>query len=94
VALLLITPLGIVPSAKRCLYDAHPISEDIAEVVKGKGEVFLGDSRHKVREGDIIYTPCLTRHGTRNNREDGKPFICTGAAAPPQRVLYRLTGYL
>ena len=33
---------------------AHPISEDVTIVFKGKGEAFRGESWYEVYEGDVI----------------------------------------
>ena len=60
----------------------HPISEDVTEVFKGKGEAFLGDSWYEVSEGDVIYAPEYVKHGTRNPSANSVDFICYNWQVP------------
>jgi gentisate 1,2-dioxygenase len=73
----------------------HPDAEDTVLAFRGSGQGFLVDRWHDMNRGDVLYAPRTVRHGTRNHDPESKePFICTGAAAPPQMELYRLAGYL
>jgi len=58
--------------------------------------LFLADQWYDdMEEGDVMYAPCVIKHGTRNPAEgSGEPFICADSAAPPQLELYQLAGYL
>ena len=73
----------------------HPDAEDTILAFRGSGQGFLVDGWHDMNEGDVLYAPQGVRHGTRSPEGGGQePFVCTGAAAPPQMELYRLAGYL
>ena len=61
---------------------SHPISEDVTEVFKGKGEAFLGDVWYEVNEGDVIYAPENVKHGTRNPSANTEEFICYNWQVP------------
>ena len=47
----------------------HPINEVIV-VAQGTPEVTLGDERHEVGPGAVIFVPAETPHGTRNASSD------------------------
>jgi len=72
----------------------HPDAEDTILAFRGNGQGYLGDRWIDMKEGYVLYAPKGVKHGTRNQFSTGTPFICTGAAAPPQSDLYRLAGYL
>jgi quercetin dioxygenase-like cupin family protein len=73
----------------------HLDSEDTILAFRGRGQGFLIDRWYDMEAGDVLYAPSQVKHGTRNPAGDiEEPFICTGAAAPPQLELYRLAGYL
>lgn len=73
----------------------HPASEDTILAFRGRGQGFLVDRWYDMEEGDVLFAPYPVKHGTRNPAGGSKePFICTGAAAPPQIDLYQLAGYL
>ncbi len=73
----------------------HPTAEDTILAFRGRGQGFLVDRWYDMEEGDVLFAPYPVKHGTRNSAEGSEePFICTGAAAPPQIDLYRLAGYL
>lgn len=72
----------------------HPDAEDTVLAFHGNGQGYLVDRWLDMNEGDVLYAPHGVKHGTRNHNNSGEPFICTGAAAPPQADLYKLAGYL
>jgi len=73
----------------------HPDAEDTILAFRGNGQGYLVDRWYDMEEGDVLFAPRPIKHGTRNHDERSEePFICTGAAAPPQMELYRLAGYL
>lgn len=71
----------------------HPLSEELLIVIKGKGEVFLGDRWIKVQQGDIVYAPEGVPHGTRNPKDSGEDLVMVGIGIPPQLDLYFRSGY-
>jgi quercetin dioxygenase-like cupin family protein len=73
---------------------AHPDSEDTILAFRGNGQGYLVDHWIDMNEGDVLHAPKGVKHGTRNNKSSGEPFVCTGAAAPPQADLYKKAGYL
>lgn len=72
----------------------HPDAEDTILAFRGNGQGYLVDRWIDMNEGDVLHAPLGVKHGTRNPNSTGEPFICTGAAAPPQEDLYKLAGYL
>ena len=72
----------------------HPGAEDTILAFRGNGQGYLVDCWLEMNEGDVLYAPQGVKHGTRNHAASGEPFICTGAAAPPQEDLYKKAGYL
>ena len=71
---------------------AHPVSEDVTIVFKGRGEAWLGDCWYEVIEGDVIYAPENVRHGTRNPAGAAETFICYNWQVPYLDEYDRLPG--
>ncbi len=50
--------------------------EHVNYIIKGTGELRLGDNLHTVREHDFAYVPPNTEHQFRNAGDDEFEFIC------------------
>jgi mannose-6-phosphate isomerase-like protein (cupin superfamily) len=60
---------------------AHPESEQAYVIVRGSGEMILGDEEHEVGPGTLVYIPPGTPHAIRN--EGDEPLVYVSATSPP-----------
>jgi len=68
------------PGSQQDLHE-HPGAEQVHVVVRGRGEMIVGEERHDVGPGTMILIPPGTDHAIRNVGED--TLVWVSATSPP-----------
>jgi mannose-6-phosphate isomerase-like protein (cupin superfamily) len=68
------------PDGQQALH-AHPTQEQVYVIVRGHGQMLVGDEQREVRAGTLVYVPPATSHAIRNTAAELLVYI--SAAAPP-----------
>ncbi len=53
-------------------------------VVEGKGEVFIEDQWHSIKNGSAVYVPPNVEHQFRNNSDSAFAFLCLVPSQAPE----------
>ncbi len=59
----------------------HPAQEQAYVIIRGQGQMLLGDEERTVGEGTLVFVPPGTEHAIRNASPD--PLVYVSATAPP-----------
>lgn len=73
---------GFLRPNQKALLHFHKISEEIYYIVSGRGNIRVGDSKMKIREGDSVYIPIKKIHALENASKT-KPLKILAISAPP-----------
>ena len=68
------------PDSQQALH-AHPSQEQVYVIVRGYGQMLVGDKQHQVGVGTLIYVPPATPHAIRNI--GAELLVYVSATAPP-----------
>lgn len=64
----------------------HTHGEAIKYYVKGKGREIIGDKQYDVQEGDVVFIPANTWHGTQNVSDENLLFFAVTQGFTPTLV--------
>jgi mannose-6-phosphate isomerase-like protein (cupin superfamily) len=79
-ATLAITWVECGPNSQQSLH-SHPGAEQAYVIVRGRGEMIVGDEREQVGPGTMIFIPPGTDHAIRNPSDETLVYV--SAASPP-----------
>ena len=68
------------PNSQQALH-SHPGAEQVYVIVRGRGEMIVGDEREEVGGGTMILIPPDTDHAIRNPSDETLVYV--SAASPP-----------
>lgn len=61
---------------------SHDVAEEVFYFLEGEGIFMMGEEKHLVRKGSIVYVPPTTEHGIFNTGFENLVFVVT--ATPPE----------
>nr|WP_198151565.1 cupin domain-containing protein [Kibdelosporangium sp. MJ126-NF4]CTQ90391.1 hypothetical protein [Kibdelosporangium sp. MJ126-NF4] len=83
---------GIHDPGKTFNIHQHPQSEEAFFAFEGEGQVYLVDSWHDFKAGDVFFAAAGVLHGTRNPSPTGERFAVCGGPTPFDATLYARGG--
>jgi mannose-6-phosphate isomerase-like protein (cupin superfamily) len=71
------------PDSQQTMH-THPAEEQVYVIVRGRGQMLVGDEERGVGPGTLVFVPPATPHAIRNTGVE--PLVYVSATAPPFRA--------
>jgi uncharacterized cupin superfamily protein len=85
----------VAPGRRNCPFHNHRVEEEMFYILEGSGELRLGDSRHRLRAGDIIACPPggpESAHQIINTGSTEMRYLCVSTMESPDICEYPDSG--